>query len=310
MFVVCGEALMDVYAREASATGLRLDAQVGGSPFNVAVGLARLGRRSALLAGISHDAAGGRLMQALDEEGVDSSLVVRSDAPTTLSVVSVGAGGMPRYTFYGHGTADRAIDIDNLPAIPTQTRLLQFGSYALAVEPVGTALRALAARECGRRLVAYDPNVRLNVEPDLARWRETVEAMAALSHIVKVSDEDLGLLFPGESPEQIAQRWAVGGTRLVVVTRGAQGCEAWTQTLHAAAPAVKIDMVDAVGAGDTFQAAMLTWLDEQQALSAAGLEALDALQLGAMLRFAAAAAAITCSRRGADMPRRAELPSA
>ncbi|MEJ7687853.1 MAG: PfkB family carbohydrate kinase [Variovorax sp.] len=107
-----------------------------------------------------------------------------------------------------------------------------------------------------------------------------------------------------------ADRAAMGGlgTRLVVVTRGAQGCEGWTRTQHAAAAAVQVEVVDAVGAGDTFQAAMLTWLDEQQALSAFGLAALDANRLGAMLRFAAAAAAVTCSRRGADMPRREELP--
>lgn len=307
MFVVCGEALMDVYVRDATATGLRLDAQIGGSPFNVAVGLSRLGRPAALLAGISADAAGARLLQALADEGVDTSLVVRSDAPTTLSVVSVDAAGVPRYTFYGHGTADRAITRENLPALPPQVRVLQFGSYALVVEPVGEALRALAARESGRRLIAYDPNVRLNVEPDIARWRETVEAMAALSHIVKVSDEDLALLYPDATPSEVAQRWVAGGVRLAVVTRGAQGCEAWTPAFHAEATASPVEVVDAVGAGDTFQAALLTWLDEQDALRTAGLDALDAAQLGGMLRFAAQAAAITCSRRGADLPRRGEL---
>jgi fructokinase len=309
MFVVCGEALMDVYVREASATGLALDARIGGSPFNVAVGLARLGRSAALLAGISGDAAGERLMQALVAEGVDTRLAVRSEAPTTLSVVSVDAAGVPRYTFYGHGTADRAIDVDTLPALAPQVRVLQFGSYALVVEPVGSALRALAARESGRRLVAYDPNVRLNVEPDIARWRSAVEAMAALAHIVKVSDEDLGLLYPDEAPSQVAQRWLSAGARLVVVTRGAQGCEAWTPTHHVAEPASPIEVVDTVGAGDTFQAALLTWLDEQALLGLAGLDALDPPRLRLMLRFAARAAAITCSRRGADMPRRGELPS-
>ena len=307
MFVVCGEALMDVYVLEATATGLRLDARIGGSPFNVAVGLARLGRRAALLTGLSRDAAGERLMQALAAEGVDPGLVVRSDAPSTLSVVSVDAAGVPRYAFHGHGTADRAIDADTLPALPEEARVLQFGSYALVVEPVGSALRALAARERGRRLVAYDPNVRLNVEPDLARWREVVEAMAALAHIVKVSDEDLGLLYPDATPADAARRWLAAGARLVVLTRGARGSEAWTRRVHAAEAAVPVAVVDAVGAGDTFQAALLTWLDEQQALSPAGLEALDAAGLAALLRFAARAAALTCSRRGADMPRRSEL---
>jgi fructokinase len=309
MFVVCGEALMDVYVLGTTPTGLHLEARIGGSPFNVAVGLARLGRRSALLAGLSRDSAGERLLQALAAEGVDTRLVLRSDAPTTLSVVSVDAAGVPRYAFYGQGTADRAIDAASLPALPPEARVLQFGSYALVVEPVGSALLALAARERGRRLVAYDPNVRLNVEPDLARWRATVEAMAALSHIVKVSDEDLGLLCPDSAPAEVARRWLSLGARLVVLTRGARGSEAWTVGSHAAETAMPVDVVDAVGAGDTFQAALLTWLDEQQLLSVAGLEALDAQQLAALLRFATRAAAITCSRRGADMPRRKELPA-
>ncbi|WP_076998482.1 carbohydrate kinase [Variovorax sp. KK3] len=307
MFVVCGEALMDVYVQEATPTGLRLDARIGGSPFNVAVGLARLGRPAALLTGLSRDAAGERLLQALAAEGVDAGLVVRSDAPTTLSVVSVDAAGTPRYTFYGHGTADRAITTDNLPALPAEARVLQFGSYALVVEPVGSALRALAARERGRCLVAYDPNVRLNVEPDLARWRETVEAMAGLAHIVKVSDEDLGLLYPDVPPAEMARRWLGAGAGLVVLTRGAHGSEAWTRKLHETGAAVTVKVVDAVGAGDTFQAALLTWLDEHDALSSDGLDGLDAAGLAALLSFASRAAAITCSRRGADMPRRAEL---
>jgi fructokinase len=309
MFVVCGEALMDVYALGTTPTGLHLDARIGGSPFNVAVGLARLGRRSALLTGLSRDAAGERLMQALAAEGVDTRLVLRSDAPSTLSVVSVDAAGVPHYAFYGHGAADRQIDEASLPALPPEVRVLQFGSYALLVEPVGSALRALAARERGRCLVAYDPNVRLNVEPDLARWRTTVEAMAALSHIVKVSDEDLGLLYPETAAAEVARRWLSRGARLVVLTRGARGSEAWTPGAHATEAAVPVEVVDAVGAGDTFQAALLTWLDEQQALNLRGLEALDALRLSALLRFAAHAAAITCSRRGADMPRRRELPA-
>ncbi|VTU30666.1 2-dehydro-3-deoxygluconokinase [Variovorax sp. PBL-H6] len=308
MFVVCGEALMDVYVLGTTPTGLQLDARVGGSPFNVAVGLSRLGRRAALLTGLSRDAAGERLMHTLSAEHVDTHLVVRSDAPTTLSVVSVDAAGVPHYAFYGQGTADRAIDDDSLPALPPEVRVLQFGSYALVVEPVGSALRSLAAREHDRCLVAYDPNVRLNVEPDLGRWRTTVEAMAALSHIVKVSDEDLGLLYPDSAPAEVARRWLSLGVRLVVLTRGARGSEAWTPCQHVAEAAAPVDVVDTVGAGDTFQAALLTWLDEEQLLSIAELEALDTQRLAELLRFAGRAAAITCSRRGADMPRRKELP--
>ncbi|MEP6720518.1 MAG: carbohydrate kinase [Variovorax sp.] len=308
MFVVCGEALMDVYMGESTPVGMLLDARIGGSPLNVAQGLARLERPAAFLCGLSTDALGERLLASLQAEGVDTSLVLRHDAPSTLSVVSVDASGVPRYAFHGNGAADRQLTPGNLPALPPATRVLQFGSYALAVEPVGSTLRALAARERERCLIAYDPNVRLNVEPDLAHWREVVELMASLAHLVKVSDEDLGLLYPAETPEQVAARWLAGGAALVAVTRGSKGSSAWAASAHADAPAQPVQVIDTVGAGDTFQAALLTWLDEHDALTPKALAALDARQLEALLRFAAQAAAITCSRRGADMPRRAELP--
>jgi fructokinase len=307
MFVVCGEALMDVYTGESTPTGLMLDARIGGSPLNVAQGLSRLGRPVAFLTGLSTDAAGERLLASLRAEGVETSLILRSDAPSTLSVVSVDAAGVPRYAFHGNGAADRQITLDTLPALPSATRVLQFGSYALVVEPVGSALRALAARERERRLIAYDPNVRLNVEPDLAHWRTVVEQMVSIAHLVKVSDEDLGLLYPAEAPEQVAARWLAQGTALVAVTRGRHGASAWTRASRVDVPSPETKVIDTVGAGDTFQAALLTWLDEHEALTPDALSKLDEASLGALLRFAARAAAITCSRRGADMPRRAEL---
>ena len=307
MFVVCGEALMDVYTGASTPTGLMLDVRIGGSPLNVAQGLARLGRPVAFLTGLSSDAIGERLMASLAAEGVDTSLVLRNDAPSTLSMVLVDALGVPRYAFHGDGAADRQITNETLPNLPAATRALQFGSYALAVEPVGSALRALAARECDRRLVAYDLNVRLNVEPDIAHWRGVVEYMVPFSHVLKTSDEDLDLLYPDETPEQVAARWLDQGAALVIVTRGPHGATAWTRATRVTAPSPRIEVVDTVGAGDTFQAAFLTWLDERDLLTPGAVAALDATQLEAMLRFAARAASITCSRRGADMPRRQEL---
>lgn len=307
MFVVCGEALMDVYMGEPTPTGMTLDARIGGSPLNVAQGLARLARPAAFLTGLSTDAMGERLLESLRAEGVDTSLILRNDAPSTLSVVSVDASGVPRYAFHGNGAADRQITPDTLPALPPSARVLQFGSYALVVEPVGSTLRVLAKRERERRLIAYDPNVRLNVEPNLAHWRTVVEEMVSIAHLVKVSDEDLGLLYPAETPEQVASRWLEQGASLVAVTRGRHGASAWTRNAQAHAPSPVTKVIDTVGAGDTFQAALLTWFDEHDVLAPDALSALDDASLDALLRFAARAAAITCSRRGADMPRRNEL---
>ena len=177
----------------------------------------------------------------------------------------------------------------------------------MVVEPVGTALRALAARERPRRLIAYDPNVRLNVEPGIGRWQAVVDEMASLAHMVKVSAEDLAMLYPGIGAAEIARRWMEQGVRLVVVTHGSEGSQAWTRQAHATVHAQPVPVVDTVGAGDTFQAALLTWLDEYGVLDPEGLDALGEQGLRAALGFAGRAAAITCSRRGADLPRRSEL---
>ena len=307
MFVVCGEALMDVFATGDTAAGVALDARVGGSPFNVAVGLARLGQPVAFFSAVSRGFLGERLMRALAAEGVDTSAVRRNDAPTTLGLVGLGADGVPSYAFYGEGCADRQLTPDALDELPRGVRAIHLGSYATVVEPIGSTLRALVEREHERTLIAYDPNIRLNVEPDLARWRDMLEWMLPRTHLLKISEEDLQLLLPDTSLQDFAAAALRRGVALVVVTRGAEGAVAWTPQAHAGVPTVQMELIDTVGAGDTFQAALLTWLDEHDRLSVPALHALSVAELESALGFAARAAAVTCSRRGADMPRRSEL---
>ncbi|MBK1688181.1 carbohydrate kinase family protein [Rubrivivax gelatinosus] len=309
MIVVCGEALMDVFAAGETASGLQLDARCGGSPFNVAIGLARLGQPVAYLGGLSADAAGRRLRAALAGEGVDTRLAPELDAPTTLVMVDVGADARPCYRFLGAGAADRLLPPSAAAALPADVRALQLGSYALVVAPVASVLRALVEREHRRLVVAYDPNVRAGVEPDVARWREALQWMAPRCRLLKASDEDLAWLYPGVDPADIARGWLAAGVELAVVTRAARGASAWTAVAesHRGAPAV--ELVDTVGAGDTVQAALLSWLAERGRLAPGGLR-LGREDLAAALGFALQAAACTCARRGADLPRRAELPPA
>lgn len=300
---------MDVFAAGDTPTGMRLDARVGGSPFNVAVGLARLGQRSAFLAAVSTGFLGDRLMQALVAENVDTSCVVRTPARTTISLIGLDAKGVPSYAFYGEGAADRQLGPEAIAALPAGVTAIHIGSYATVVEPVAATLRALIEREHARTLVAYDPNLRFNVEPDRAKWRDMLAFMRPRTHLLKISDEDLGLLMPDVTPEVFAAEALAAGVRLVVVTRGEQGATAWTAAGRTDADPVKVAVVDTVGAGDTFQAALLTWLAEHGRLSPAGISGLSTADTGAALAFAASAAAITCSRRGADLPHRAELPA-
>jgi len=308
MFVVCGEALMDVFANGETPTGLALDARIGGSPFNVALGLARLAQPVSFFGGVSRGFVGERLMRALRDEGIGTDTVVTLDAPTTLGLVGLDVHGVPSYSFYGEGCADRLLPLSALSQVAADARAIHFGSYTMVVEPVATTLRALVERERSRALIAYDPNIRLNVEPSLARWRDVLQWMAPHTHLLKVSEEDLALLYPGASPAELVRQWIAQGVALVVVTRGGEGALAWTAQHHAAVPAAPSVLVDTVGAGDTFQAAMLTWLAEHDALSVPALRHLGETALANLLGFAAAASAITCSRRGADLPRREELP--
>ncbi len=307
MFVVCGEALFDVFATGDTPTGMAMDARVGGSPFNVAVGLARLAQPVCFLSQVSRGFLGERLMRALAAEGVHTATVQRSDAPTTLSLIGLDAKGVPSYSFYGEGCADRLLSEAALAALPAGIQAINFGSYATVVGETAATQRKLVEREQGRALIAYDPNIRLNVEPSLDVWRTQIDWMLPRTQLLKVSDEDLRLVWPGVEPAAFAARALAQGAKLVVVTRGAEGATGWSAGARVDVPPVAVQVIDTVGAGDTFQAALLTWLAERDALSAPALAALSKDALGDALGFAARAAAITCSRRGADMPRRAEL---
>jgi fructokinase len=307
MILVCGEALMDVFSEQETVSGLVLDARVGGSPFNVAVGLARMDQRVAFFGGLSQGFLGDRLRKALMAEHVDIGFSPVVDAPTTLGLVGLLDDGSASYAFYGNGCADRLVTAADLPDLDERFTALHFGSYTTVVEPVASAQRLLVERERHRRLIAYDPNLRLNVEPDLGRWTSTMAWMAAHVHLIKVSSEDLHAAFPGVPFRDVAGSWLALGCRLVVVTRGGGGAIAFTQTEVVEVESPRIDVVDTVGAGDTFQAALLTWLSERALLSVAAVESLDAQQLRFALEFASVAASITCTRRGADIPRRKEL---
>lgn len=309
MIVVCGEALMDVFPAGVTTTGMALDARVGGSPFNVAVGLARLGQRVGFLGGISRDFLGEQLMRTLEREGVDTRAVWRSDAPTTLSLLGLDAAGVASYAFHGEGAADRALPLEALSALPVDAAAVHVGSFSGVVEPIASTLRNLVDRVQGRALVSYDPNVRLGVVPDAMVWRRHLQWMLPRTQLLKVSHEDLQALQPGADADAdaLARQWLSEGVSLVVLTRGADGATAWTPSCRVDLGPTTVQVVDTVGAGDTFQAALLAWAGAHGKLSGPALARLDEASLRDALSFASQAAAITCARRGADMPRREDI---
>ncbi|WP_026379239.1 carbohydrate kinase family protein [Afifella pfennigii] len=306
MFLVCGEALFDLYGSESEAS-LVFEARMGGSPFNLAVGLARLGQDCALLTGLSSDALGERLSQALRREGVDGRYLRRRQAPTTLSLVELTPGGAPAYAFYGERAADRQLVAEDLPALGAEVWGIHAGSFSLVAEPVGSSLLLQHRREAGRRLLTLDPNVRPTAEPDLDVWRRRVFDFLAVSDVVKASEEDVALLYPGIGAGEVARSWLEAGVGLVVVTRGAEGAEAYGGFGRIAAAAPKVDVADSVGAGDAFMAALIAGLAERGVRCRAALAKMGAEEVLELTAFAAAAGAATCGRRGADLPRRGEI---
>ena len=311
MYLVCGEALFDFFARspESTPTGqVDFKAIAGGSPFNVAVGLRRLGVDTALFAGLSTDYLGQRLKQVLVNEGVSTRYLHDLDAPTTLAMVALDANGSPAYSFRGEGCADRQLHAHHLPRLGPEVRGVHVGSFSLVVQPVGDTLLALVKRESGQRLISLDPNVRLNPEPDIERWRQRIKELIPYADVIKVSDEDLELLYPGQDAQQIARSWLNHRCQLVFLTRGSQGASVFSREHgQRSVPASLVDVADTVGAGDTFQAAVIAWLTGHGLDSIEGIQGLSAVQLDALLDFASRAAALTCSKTGPDLPYREQL---
>ncbi|MFL1514334.1 carbohydrate kinase [Pseudomonas prosekii] len=311
MYLVCGEALFDFFS-EDDASGLaskvNFKAIAGGSPFNVAVGLRRLGVDSALFAGLSTDYLGRRLQQVLQEEGVRADYLVDFAAPTTLAMVAVGANGSPHYSFRGEGCADRQLRLEHLPELGPQVRGLHIGSFSLVVQPIADTLLALVGRESGKRLISLDPNVRLNPEPNIDLWRSRIAELVELADLIKVSDEDLSLLYPEQDPQRVIESWLTHRCQLVFLTRGGEGASVFSRAHGSwSVPACSVTIADTVGAGDTFQAALITWLTEQQLDSVDGVQRLSREQIDAMLKFAVQAAALTCGKTGPDLPYRHQL---
>lgn len=308
MILVTGEALIDLFIGAPHPTGFPAEAIAGGSPFNVAIGIGRLGRPAAFLSTLSEDVFGSFLADKLAEAGVNTSYIQRCANYTTLSVVATDASGQPQYSFYAPNSADRALTSEALPAqLPADVSAIAAGSYALGVEPIATAIETLLFREAGTRVISLDPNVRPRVVGDLTAYRERFERLLAYATIVKASDEDIELLYPTHDLASTARAWLERGPKLVVITRGEKGFLAAFENTIVEHPAPSIEVVDTVGAGDTFHAGLLAWFDANTLLTPQGVSGLSISQVTAALDFAAAAAAIVCTRRGANPPSWSEV---
>jgi fructokinase len=302
MLLSCGEALIDFLPVAAADGGAAIRPHVGGSCYNVAVGMARLGAPAGFVGGISTDLFGRMIEQHAADSSLDLRFTTRSAHPTKLAFVNV-TNGQAQYAFFDENTASRSW-LYQAGTIPFhEIDALHLGSAPLIAETTAPPTRALIADARGKTTISFDPNCRPGRVTDKPQYLANVEDFVAASDIVRMSDADFDYLYGGDDYATKARAMLAGGAKLVVITCGEHGALAWhaAGALEIAAPQVKV--VDTVGAGDSFQAALLFALRELGRIKRDGLAQASRDELQRALSFAAACAAITCSRAGANPPR-------
>lgn len=301
MILCAGEALIDMLPRTSTEGEGAFAPVAGGSVFNTAIALGRLGQDVAMFTGLSSDLFGDILKDTLAASHVDATPAAVSDRPTTLAFVKL-TDGHAEYAFYDENTAGRMLTTDDLPSV--QADALFFGGISLVVEPCGAAYEALMLREAPRCLTMMDPNIRPGFITDEAAYRARLGRMMQVADIIKTSDEDLDWIAPGADAASLLDGT---DTRIVLLTRGAAGITIVTREDSFDVPAQKATVVDTVGAGDTFSAGFMAGLAEAGNLTKTALGHAGRDVLTAAAELGAKAAAITVSRAGANPPWRKEL---
>ena len=308
MLLCCGEALIDMIPTPTVSGQDGYVPHVGGAVFNTAIALGRLGVQTGMLTGLSTDLFGQQLIASLHANHVDTSLVVTSDRLSTLAFVQL-TDGHASYTFYDENSAGRMLNRADMPVLPDEVSTLYFGGISLVFEPGAETYAALLKREAAARVVMLDPNIRPSFIRDIRRYRDRLDRMIALSDIVKVSDEDLNWIYPG--PQSLFEKLDFvrqAGPPVVILTRSGGGATAFLKDgTEVSVPADRVDVVDTIGAGDTFNAGVLAKLAELGLLIKDSLAAIDPELMREAIRFGAQVAAITVSRAGANPPWKHEI---
>ena len=237
------------------------------------------------------------------KNGIDLSETQRGEEPTTLGFVKTAPGADPEYAFYASGTADCSFNASELPrAFPDTVEAIAFGSISLLMEPGATVIEKLIEREKNRRVLSFDPNIRPGLVGEPAAFLARCERLFTYSTIVKLSDMDLRWLYPELSLTDAAEKVLSFGPSLVAVTKGAAGSFALAGGLIVECASVPVEVVDTVGAGDTFHAGLIARLSGNGLLTLEKLRSITAGQLNDALSYAARCAAVTCTRSGANPP--------
>ncbi|HEV7605213.1 MAG TPA: carbohydrate kinase [Candidatus Limnocylindrales bacterium] len=300
---VAGEALIDF----ASIGDLRFQGYCGGSPLNTAVAVARLGTATGYVTQLSTDLFGLRLRQHLEANDIDTRFVLSHPAPSTLAFVQ-HEHGENSYVFLASGTADTLYDPDPVPNLPAEAAVLAFGSVSLLAEPSAGSFTRLVEAHRRRLTVVFDPNVRPTLIADAADYRNRLERWVAMSHLVKLSEEDLAYLTGDGLPDAVIAHWLEIGPTAVLLTLGSEGARVYRRGRDPVeVPGFRVEVADTIGAGDTFTAGAIVGLLQSGVVESGDIAGLTDDVWRTILRFAIGAAAINCTRPGADPPTQAEV---
>lgn len=301
MILCCGEALIDFLPRNGLDGADVYQPFNGGSIFNTAIALGRLGAKVSYFGGLSTDFFGDGLVEELRNSHVDLRPAVIQNLGTTLAFVKL-TDGHARYSFVDSNSAGRMLTRKDLPKLAKSCAALHFGSISLIPEPCGTTYEALMKREHKARVICLDPNIRPTLITEKRKHMARLNRLIVMCDILKISDEDVHWMTGHDDLAKAAKAWLKKGPKIVAVTKGGDGVEIYTKSFSFKLAAPKVAVADTVGAGDTFTAGLLATLLNEGHLSKKALAVIREDDLRFAVDFAARAAAITCTRPGANPP--------
>jgi len=314
MIVCIGEAVIDMVQTNVPGLGEVFLPLPGGCSYNTSIAISRLGTPAAFLGRLSTNFFGEILVKRLRENNVRDDLLIRCDQNSILAFVRIEKGKDPQYAFYDEGTSDRFLLPENLKPLPAETTCIVFGSISMTMEPIASTIEKLILKEAERKksVIALDPNIRPIMIGDRDAYIKRFEKWVGASTITKISSEDLEYIFPNTEPEEALRKIIDMGSRLAIATLGPNGAIAMLHcadgVIRVSASAAQIpEVADTVGAGDTFHGAFLSWLHQRGKMSHNAIAGLNENDLYDALVFANKAAAIVCTRRGAEPPNMEEI---
>jgi len=307
MILCIGEAVIDMFQKNVPSLGDVFLPLPGGCSYNTSIAISRLGSPSAFLGRLSKNFFGEMQAKRLRENNVRDDLLIRCEQNPILAFIKTEEGKEPQYAFYDEGTADRSLSTEELPSLPHNVTCIVFGSVSMTMEPIATTIETFISKAADKKVIAFDPNIRPMMIKDRDAYLKRFERLVGTSTIVKISAEDYEYIRKGADPREALSSLVGMGAMLAIMTLGPKGAVAMlrrgTHIIEAASPAADAGVIaDTVGAGDTFLGAFLAWLQRRDKMSHNAIASLSENDLNDALLFANKAAAIVCTRRGAEPP--------